>query len=269
MDVDNVEESPNGMDSVVETANEGNPAWQELYDVLPAGFQSLVEPTLSKWDKSTQAKFQANAEAQRVYEPYQQFVDNKIEASQIEQALSVAHLIDSDPKAFMAQMQAYFGDDAGQDQDKAKAPVVEDTYDDDGRLQAKPYDLTSDPHFKKMMEQQDTIAGFLSQKVEAERAAKEDVALEEKIAKYTETYGEFDEDYVFGLAINGVDMEDAVKRYHTMVETIRARPAADANLPNILTPGGGLPSEGINPAEMDKKQRMAYMVNALTNANKT
>ena len=268
MDTDNAE-VPNGMESVEETVSSGNPSWQELYDVLPDGFQSLIEPTLSKWDKGTQAKFQAHAEAQLAYEPYKQFLDNEIGSAQIEQALSVAQLIDTDPKEFMKQMQAYYGDSVSQDQ--VKPPVVEDNDDDDGF--SKPFDLTSDPNFKTMKEQQDTIAAFLAKQVEAEESAKADSQLETKLAELTEKYGEFDEDYVFGVAVNLSDdknaIETAVQRYHAMVEGIRTKPSADSGLPNILTPGGGLPSEGINPAEMDKKQRMAYMVNALTNANKT
>ena len=265
--VDDVEEVPNGMESVVESTNEGNPAWQELYDVLPEGFNKLVEPTLSKWDKSTQAKFQANAEAQKVYEPYQRFVDESIGSDQIDQALNIAQMIDSDPKAFMKQMQEYFGEEAVQDP-APKAPVETDTS-EYGDYETKSFDLSTDPSFKKLQEQQDIIAGFLQKQVEAEESAKADVKLETQLTELTTKYGAFDEDYVFGLAVNEVPLEDAVKRYHAMVETIRTRPAADANLPNILTPGGGLPSEQINPADMDKKQRMAYMVNALTQANKT
>lgn len=265
-DDDVVETPPNGMDSVEETTNEGNPSWQELYDVLPQGYQALVEPTLSKWDKSTQAKFTANAEAQRAYEPYKQFLDNEIGSDQIQQALSVAQLIDSDPKAFMAQMQAYFGEEASQDPTVIKPPVEND--DDDG-FETKPYDLTADANFKKMQEQQDTIAGYLAQEVETKRAAKEDAFLATTIKNLTEKYGEFDEDYVYGSVINGVDMEDAVKKYHSLVETIRTKPAADANLPNILTPGGGLPSEQTNPADFTKQQRMAYAMAKLQEANKT
>ena len=253
---------PNGMDSVSETANEGNPSWQEIYDILPQGYEALVAPHLDKWDKSTQAKFQANAEAQLVYEPYKQFVDNEIGSDQIEQALNIAQMIDSDPKAFMEQMRTFFGEDTGQDQSTPPEPDEDEDF-------VKPYDLTTDKNFQKMMEQQDTIAGFLAQQVETERAGKEDIALEAELGKLTKTYGAFDEDYVFGLALNDVPLEDAVKKYHAMVEGIRSKPAADSGLPNILTPGGGLPSEHINPADMDKKQRMAYMVHALENASKT
>lgn len=260
-------EVPNGLDSVEDITNEGNPSWQELYDVLPEGYSKLVEPMLSKWDTKTQAKFTANAEAQRAYEPYKQFLDNEIGSEQIEQALSVAQLIDSDPKAFMAQMQTYFGEEASQDQTVIKPPVVED--DDDDGFVTKPYDLTNDPNFKLMREQQDTIAGFLAQQVEDARAAKEDIKLQDTVEKLTKKYGEFDEDFVYGSVLNGMEMEDAVKKYHAMVETIRTRPAADANLPNILTPGGGLPSEQTNPADFTKQQRMAYAMAKLQEANKT
>lgn len=268
MEPEVTETAPNGMESVSEEVVSGeNPAWQELYGILPDNLHGLVAPVLKKWETGTQSKFEANAAEQLAYAPYKQFLDGNVGSDQIEQALAVAQLIDSDPKAFMSQMQAYFGDDTSTPPVKeVVAPPVDE---EDLGFEDKPYDLTADPNFKKMMEQQDTIAGYLAKEVETKRAAQEDATLVENVKKYTDTYGAFDEDYVFGLVMNDVPMEDAVKKYHALVETIRTKPAADAGLPNILTPGGGLPSEKINPADMTKEQRMAFVMNTLAQANTT
>jgi hypothetical protein len=246
-----------------ESSNGGNPAWTELYSVLPDNLHPLVSPVLEKWEQGTQQKFQQYAETTKQYEPYQGLIEQGVAPDQIEQALAVAQLIDSDPQGFLKQMQAFYGDPQSQ-QPEPQQQSQDNSYD---QFDEQPFDIENDPRFQQLKQQQDLIAGFLAQQVEAEQAQNADQQLDSEIQSLTEQYGEFDEDYVFGLALNGVPLEDAVQRYHSMVENVRTRPAADANLPNIIAPGGGLPSEQVNPADMTDAQRKAFVMNALAQAN--
>lgn len=252
---------PTDSENVEESGGGDNPSWQELYSVLPDSLHSIVAPVLEKWESGTNAQFTKHAEQQKSWEPYQQFIDNKVDPEQMAQAMSVAQLIDTDPKAFMAQMQAFFGDETPAPEQKQQ--------NNDGDFEEEQYDFGNDPRFKQIQSQQDTIAGYLAQQVEAAEATKNDAALANDIDRLTTKYGEFDENYVFGLALNGVELETAVKQYHSLVENIRSKPAADAGLPNILSPGGGMPSEQMSPADMSKEQREALVMSILAQANKT
>lgn len=244
-----------------ETGTGENPAWQELYGILPDNLHGVIAPVLEKWEQGTNQKFEQYAETQKAYEPYQQFVDNEIPADQIEQALAVAQLIDSDPKGFMEQMKAFFGGDDSEQQTSSDH--------DDGGFEQQPFDMSNDPNFKRIAEQQDTIAGYLAQQIETERANQEDQQLEQDLAAMQEKYGDFNEDYVFGMVLNGVDLEAAVQHYKSFEENIRSAPRSDAGLPNILTPGGGMPSEQVNVAEMSEAQRKAFVMSVLAQANTT
>lgn len=251
-------------------ASGGNPAWQELYEVLPTNLHTLVAPVLEKWEQGTQTKFNEYAEKQKSFEPYQGFVENNVPADRIEQSLAIAQLIDSDPQGFLEQMQAFYGPQ--QTQQTQQQPNQQQTTqgeNDSFTFDEKPFDLNSTPEFQQIKEQQDLIAQVLTQQFEAERAQQEDAQLDQELQTLTEKYGEFDNDYVFGLALNGVPLEKAVEQYHSLVENIRNRPAADANLPSIVTPGGSMPSERIDPANMSDAQRKAFVMNALAQASKT
>lgn len=249
--------------------NAGNPAWQELFSVLPDSLHGVAKPVLDKWEQGTQAKFNEYAETTKKFEPYQQFVDSGIPADQIEQALAVAQLIDSNPQQFMEQMQAFFGEQAGSTQQQATQQQQTGNTPDYSEFGEQPFSLESDPNFQKIQQQQDIIAGFLAQEQEAKLKAEADAALESEITRLKGSYGEFDEQYVFGLALNGVDMEDAVKRYKTLEDSIRQRPAPDAGLPSIMSPGGGSPVEQVNPADMSPEQRKAYVMQALKAASES
>lgn len=250
-----------------QTSTEGtgdNPAWQELYGVLPDSLHSVVAPVLEKWEKGTQAQFTQHAEEAKSFEPYQSFIDNQIPVDQIEQALAVAQLIDEDPKKFMEQMQAFFGQEEGNGQQNQQQQSNEQ---EPGAFETQQFDLSTDPNFQTIKQQQDIIAGYLSQEVETKRAAEEDAALETELSNLREKYGDYDEDYVCGLALNGVDPEVAVKRFLALSENIRKVPASDAGVPNIVSPGGGMPTENLNPAEMTDKQRQALVMSVLRQAN--
>jgi len=247
-----------------ESTSGGNPAWTELYGVLPDSLHTVVSPVLEKWEQGTQQKFQQYAEQVKQYEPYQGFVEQGVAPDQIEQALAVAQLIDQDPQGFLQQMQAFYGGQQPNQQQEPQQSQDNNSYD---QFDEQPFDIENDPRFKQLQQQQDLIAGYLAQQVEAEQSQQADQQLDQEVQELTEKYGEFDEDYVFGLALNGVPLEDAVQRYQSMVESVRTRPAADANLPNIISPGGGLPSEQVNPADMTPQQRQQYVMSVLAQAN--
>lgn len=243
----------------------GNPAWQELYGVLPDSLHTVVAPVLEKWEQGTQSKFNEYAEKSKAYEPYQTFVDNQIAPDQIEQALAVAQLIESDPQGFMQQMQSFF---PGEQQQQTQQPQGQQPEGEGNYFEEKPFDLESDPRFQQLAQQQEIIANAMSQQYQAEIAKQEDAALDAELTRLREAHGEFDEEYVFGVALNnGGNLEAAVQKYNQMVEGIRQRPAADAHLPNVITPGGGMPSEAVNPADMTPDQRKAYVMNVLAQAN--
>ena len=247
------------------TEPQGNPAWQELYGVLPDSLHSVVKPVLEKWETGTNTKFQEYAETQKAFEPYKPFIDNQIPAEQIEQALAVAQLIDSNPKQFMEQMQAFFGEQEPQIQQQQQQPNNEppggETFGEE------PFDLESNPYIQQMRQQQDTIANYLAMQAQQQQQQEADAQLAQELDALKQKHGEYDERYVITLAASGMPLEDAVKQYHQFVDSVRNQPRADANVPNILSPSGGVPSEQVNPADMTPEQRKAFVIAALAQAN--
>lgn len=251
-------------------ASQGNPAWQELYGVLPDSLQTVVAPVLDKWERRNQAQIQQYAEQVQAYEPYKEFVDNGVPVEQMEAALQVMALIDSNPQEFMQQMQAFYGGDNAQQQDtggqqQKTNPNSNDDY--SGMFDEAPFDISSDPTIQQLKNQQDIIAGFLASQVEAEQQQVEDAQLDADLAALKEKFGDYDEQYVVGLAVNGIPLEEGVQRYQQMVNNIRTTPTAQDGLPNIMAPGGGTPSEAVNPADMTTEQRKAFVMRALAQAN--
>lgn len=251
--------------------NNGNPAWAELYEVLPTSLHGIARPVLEKWESNTQAKFNEYAENLRKFEPYSDFV-GQAEPDQIRNALQVAQMLDADPRAFMAQLQAYVGQDTSQQQPQntQQPNGQQQTQQPDGEFDFNeaPFDLANDPQFKQIAEQQQIIADFLARDLAQKQQAEEDRNLEQTLSSLKATHGDYDEKYVLGLMLNGSTPEDAVKSYKEIEARIANKPRSDAGVPQIVPPGGGMPQESIDPANMSTSERKALVMQILAEAAK-
>src|SRR4051812_48698028 len=91
--------------------NGRNPAWNKLLDKLPTEFHSIIEPDLREWDTNFTNKTQ---EVQSRYEPYNFLLENEIDPEQVQSALQILAMIETDPKAFHTQMGEFYKDQWGQ-----------------------------------------------------------------------------------------------------------------------------------------------------------
>lgn len=243
--------------------NEGNPAWKELFDIMPSQLHPQIRPILDKWEQGTQQRFQQHAETIKQYEPYRDLIENNVPMEYIEQALSIAQLIDENPQGFMQQLQSIFGGD--QEQEYEQGP---NGYDDqEGTFEQQQWDLTQDPKFQELQQHQDLLANYIAQQMTQEQEASEDAELDTMLDDLRERYGDYDERYVVTMAASGMHPEDAVKQYMEMVNGIRSQPRADAGLPRIVSPSNGMPSEQIDVANLSDGDRKRLVQNILAQAS--
>jgi hypothetical protein len=255
---ENTQEPPVGVVSeppVGDTQTGINPAWNDLLNEIPSSLHHVVTPHLTKWDQGIQQKFQQIQQDTSVYEPYKDFVDNKVDPQSIQQALAVMGMLNDKPEQFFQEMQNFYSDDPrfkgilkpeGQGQQEFDLG-------EDQQKQQQQYNLESDPRFQQLTQQQEIIANFLSTQVQQQEQAKEDAALDAELTAMTQKFGEFDEDYVLGLVSSGIDLDKAVQRYKNIEAKFRQAPLPGSNLPPVVNPGGGVPSTAINPADLSSQ----------------
>jgi len=238
----------------------GNPAWKELLDSVPDSLHHVITPHLQKWDQGVQGRFQKLQQDNSVYEPYKEFVDQGVDPQSIQQAMAVMAMINDNPDQFYKEMQSFYKDDPrfAQQQDSQGQPESVEL----GEQQPQ-FDLENDPRFQTLAQQQEIIAGFLANQVADQEATQADAALDQEIKTLETKYGSFDEEYVFGLANAGVDLEVAVQRYQNLVTRAR-NPVPGSNLPNVVAPGGGVPSTAVDVGKMDRKSTRALIQDFLS-----
>jgi hypothetical protein len=246
--------------------SQGNPAWKELFDIMPSQLHPQIRPVLDKWEQGTQQRFQQHAEEIKRYEPYQNLVENNVPMDYIEQALAVAQLIDENPQGFMEQLQSIFGEQ--QQESQYDEQGSENQYEDgQGTFDQQQWDVSQDPKFQELQQHQDLLANYIAQQMTQEQEAQEDSELDTMLDDLREQYGDYDERYVVTMAASGIHPEEAVKSYHEMVNNIRQQPRADAGLPRIVSPSNGMPSEQIDVANISDGDRKKLVQNILAQAS--
>lgn len=221
----------------------GNPSWNEILQVLPTSLHGQVKPALEKWDRGVQQRFE---QVQSQYSPYKSFVEQKVSPEDIEVALGIARQINENPQGFYDTYRGWLGieDQQGQGQQ----PESNDPEFDLGDYSQEQQQQQEDPRLTQIQQQQEFINNMFMERQQQEMQAQADAELDSQLNSLKETYGEYDMEYVLGLAMAGVPLEDAVKKFQ---ERYGQNRQPDPNLPQVLSPGGGLPADKVDPKTLD------------------
>ncbi len=248
-----------------ESGGGSNPAWQPFLDVLPTSLHETVKPVLQDWDKNYQGVQQKYSEVQSRFSPYADIV-NGVDPEQLQSALQIAQMIESDPRAFYDNMGDYYKDEWGQGQqgqDNLQQQGDEFNPDEQG------YDVTQDPMFQEMYNNQQTMAEYLAGNIQQQQEAAADAEVDTEWKAAQQKHGNaLDENFVFSLALsNGMSIEQAADSYMQHVANVRQQPRAGENAPRVISPNGGIASTQVDPAKMDNKQTRNLVAQILAQAH--
>lgn len=227
-------------------AEGGHPAWNEVLQVLPTSLHSQVLPALEKWDRGVQQRFE---QVQQRYSPYNRYVEQGVSPEDIEVALGIAQQINTDPQAFYQTYREYLGITDEQPGQGQQQPGNYDPEFDLGDYSQEPQE---DPRLQQIEQQQQAIAAMFMQQQNEQIQRQADQQLEQTLNSMKEKYGDYDEEYVLGVVMaHGGDLralEPAIQKYQQMVGQ---RGGNNPNVPQVLTPGGGLPVDKVDPRKLD------------------
>lgn len=96
------EGAENAEDSDYEEEVGGNPALQELYDILPKSLHGMIQPIVDKWQSGIDQQFERIA-------PYRKFADSGLDPAMIEASLELASEISTNPRAVYDELATRYG----------------------------------------------------------------------------------------------------------------------------------------------------------------
>lgn len=253
-----------------------NPAWNELLNELPDGFQNTVAPHLKKWDDNWRAAEQKHKEelqeVQSKYSPIQEFVDNGVPVEQVADSFKLAQALNDNPEQFYKEIGAWLGYDQGQ-QNKS-----EDTSNSEYEDSETEYsDLESNPKFQELKQQYDSLADTVQNKQQQEEEDKMAAQYQEQIdselgelkEKFENDGKAFEPSAILKLAIANsgedgeYDLATAANEYAEMISN--ATQSNQKKAPQVMGTTGGFPADTVDLDRMstDDNYRQEALANLL------
>jgi hypothetical protein len=253
------------------TGDGGNPAWGELLGVIPQELHSQVVPHLQKWDQGVQKRF---TEVQSKYQPFEQFVSNGVEPSQLETALQVMEAIEQNPQAVYESLgqQFGFGQQLPAGQGQGQADPSEEMWEGVSPQFREQFESLKNEH-ETLRGVAGTMAQMMLQNQETSQQAQEDAELDQlydglmqdpEFAQLNQN-GEA-EPYINSLLMAGMEPQQAMEQFKLFVGHVMktsARPAA----PRVMGSGGMIPGQGVDPRKLSPQDRRALVANMIEQAN--
>lgn len=242
-----------------------NPAWQDLLGVMPTSLHSQIIPHLQKWDQGVDKRF---ATVQSQYEPYKALIEQQVNPDEALASLQMAKMIAENPRDFYDRLGQLYGSEWGINSGQGQAPKNDaDDYSlgnyEEEEEEDTGIDLTSNPLFKQLQEQQDVIAQYLAADVQRQQQAEQaridaeaDKEVATAVSAITEKYGNgkpLSENFVKATLSMAVQNNQTIEEAAEIVAGLagmNSRPAP----PTVMSPSGGVPLTNVNPADLDDKQ---------------
>jgi hypothetical protein len=244
-----------------------NPAWSPLLDKLPEGFHGMVAPVLRDWDKNFDSKLH---EVQSKFEPYQPFVEQGVDPDQLNAALEFYRMAEADPKAIYEQMGTFFGFGAGQGQDGQELSDGEEPF------SLEEDELSKNPKFQELMQNQQAIAQVLLKQREQEEMALVEQQIETEVNSIKEAHpdlSEQEETMMFQLALSSkITLTQAAEQLFSYKDQITQQFAQGRPTPpSVMSATGTVPGQTpIDPTKLDSKgtkSLVAQIMAAQNNGN--
>jgi len=217
---------------------------------IPESDRDLVSKYVKDWDSGVTKKFQA------IHDSYKPYKDLGMEPDKLAEAVNIYRIIEEEPERVLEGLQEMLN-------------VSNDNQDFEPEQPAVPeFDGLPAPFVEKFSQMETTLTKFNEfmeqqeqQRVEASQVQELDTLLERMHTKH----GAFDDEYVIAKLAAGLDPEQALSAYNSLVEKLTAPKSQPA--PSLLGGAGGVPTGQVNPKEMTSAETRDFIARALAAQN--
>jgi hypothetical protein len=169
----------------------GNPAWSELYDVLPKSLHGMVEPVIAKWQSGVDTQFEK-------FSPYKKFAEAGVNPDVIEASMELARQVASNPKSVYDELAERYGWKEAQAMVEQAVENVEELADND--------DIFGDgeqpsAELKALKAELDSLRDDLNSRDDAVQQQALNAEIEDSLSSLAEEYGEFDNEAIVRRAM--------------------------------------------------------------------
>ena len=169
----------------------GNPAWSELYDVLPKSLHGMVEPVIAKWQSGVDSQFEK-------FSPYKKFAESGVNPDVIEASMELARQVASNPKSVYDELAERYGWQQANAMVQEAVENVEELADNSDDIFG---DDQSSAELKALKAELDSLKVNLQSRDDAAQQQALNDEIEESLASLASEHGEIDSEAIVRRAM--------------------------------------------------------------------
>ena len=225
--IDDEEVEETSEDEEVEETEDssGNPAWDELYEVLPKSLHGMVKPVVEKWQSGVDSEFEKIA-------PYRKFAEAGVNPQVIEASMELARQVASNPKAVYDELAERYGWQQASAMVQKAVEDTEDALEDAEESDLFDNDEAGSSELKALKAELDSLKSNLAEQEEYAYQAQLQDEIEASLADIKKEAGDVDEEAIVRRAMLLADdypdaeidqlINAAYEQYSGEVEKMRA-----------------------------------------------
>ena len=225
--IDDEEVEETSEDEEVEETEDssGNPAWDELYEVLPKSLHGMVKPVVEKWQSGVDSEFEKIA-------PYRKFAEAGVNPQVIEASMELARQVASNPKAVYDELAERYGWQQASAMVQKAVKDTEDVLEDAEESDLFDNDEEGSSELKALKAELDSLKSNLAEQEEYAYQAQLQDEIEASLANIKKEAGDVDEEAIVRRAMLLADdypdaeidqlINAAYEQYSGEVEKMRA-----------------------------------------------
>lgn len=221
--------------------------WGAVIEGFPGETQAQLNERLQAYtDEITQP-----------YQGYEFLQEAEVDPDTVQYALNMLYTLNSNPRQLYDAIAEYYQFGGGQPQ--APQGTSDFEYGEEASQ--------DDPRYAELEEKLQMVARALVEQQQTASAAEEDQALEDELSGLREKYGDFDEEFVLGLALSDVPLEQGVQRFKQLTGQVQQQQRPQS--PVVMGSGGGVPGQQpVNPSKLSSSDTKNLVVQMLQSANR-
>ena len=225
--IDDEEVEETSEDEEVEETEDssGNPAWDELYEVLTKSLHGMVKPVVEKWQSGVDSEFEKIA-------PYRKFAEAGVNPQVIEASMELARQVASNPKAVYDELAERYGWQQASAMVQKAVKDTEDALEDAEESDLFDNDEEGSSELKALKAELDSLKSNLAEQEEYAYQAQLQDEIEASLANIKKEAGDVDEEAIVRRAMLLADdypdaeidqlINAAYEQYSGEVEKMRA-----------------------------------------------
>lgn len=220
--------------------------WADVLSKIPDQYRGELNPALEEYTQRVTQE----------WEPYNFLRENAIDPDTVQYAMNILYTLNNDPRQLYDALGQYYKFA----QTQADQPEFEEAFSDEQQ---------ADPRIERLEQGLQTMARLLLEAREQQEAQEQDALLSQELDEARQKYGDFDENYVLGLALNGASIENAVRQFKSLEQRI-AGGNVRSSQPVIMGSGGGAPGSNIvDPRKLSSNETKNLVAQMLEQASRS